>query len=463
MPRKYCEFPVQITRAYREVTRDGTKGRPHVVAIASDNSIDSYEEYFAESALEDMVTYSKMRKDTKKNEGVVELRETHNSTFAIGWAEDAWLERNSKSGNIEYHVDIALKEEYPAANELYNDIKEGIVDKQLSVGGWVDWDSDEGAFEFEERLETNADGEEEMIIVGRINRFILEHIATTLPGWAANSNTAFLSAVVKSSLNTDFQNKLFATSPVKKGAVPPHGASISDAEGWDGSDAESKLKEWASDEEGTIDFEKYSKGFAWFDDAEPENLGSYKLPHHTIENGELVLVPEGLYAAMAALNGARDGVDIPDADKKGVYNHFVTHYGQLDEEAPELKSQIVEDFVEREEDSWFKRILNKLEKSISKVEMEVSQMSEKMENETAPVLEDEITEKSDESVEVEAVGDEFTEEEIEVLASDAPEEGEIEKTEEDESISEAEELVDEEEVSEEVEKEDEEQVFDEDD
>jgi len=44
-----------------------------------------------------------------------------------------------------------------------------------------------------------------------------------------------------------------------------------------------------------------------------------------------------VYAAMAALLGARGGVILPSADKQGVYNHLASHYKQFDKEVPELK------------------------------------------------------------------------------------------------------------------------------
>jgi hypothetical protein len=41
---------------------------------------------------------------------------------------------------------------------------------------------------------------------------------------------------------------------------------------------------------------------------------------------------------MAALLGARGGVQIPDADRRGVYAHLERHYRQFDKEPPELRS-----------------------------------------------------------------------------------------------------------------------------
>lgn len=74
----------------------------------------------------------------------------------------------------------------------------------------------------------------------------------------------------------------------------------------------------------------------WFDSEEPDNKTSYKLPHHTAQGHRVVW--KGVAAAMAALLGARGGVNIPDDDKKGVYNHLAKHYDQFDKEIPDFKT-----------------------------------------------------------------------------------------------------------------------------
>jgi uncharacterized protein len=53
---------------------------------------------------------------------------------------------------------------------------------------------------------------------------------------------------------------------------------------------------------------------AWFDSENPDVKGSYKLPHHRAEGYNTVW--QGVSAAMAALLGARGGVNIPEADKR---------------------------------------------------------------------------------------------------------------------------------------------------
>ncbi|MBI2034266.1 MAG: HK97 family phage prohead protease [Candidatus Levybacteria bacterium] len=84
---------------------------------------------------------------------------------------------------------------------------------------------------------------------------------------------------------------------------------------------------------------------AWFDSANPDIKVSYKLPHHKA-SGDHPVVWRGVAAAMAALLGARGGVDIPDSDRRGVYNHLSKHYSQYDEEPPEFKEYSEEESKE---------------------------------------------------------------------------------------------------------------------
>jgi len=121
--------------------------------------------------------------------------------------------------------------------------------------------------------------------------------------------------------------------------------ALDDSSSWDAQEAEIRLRKWASSDgsgaKETIDWSKYREGFAWYDDENPEDFGSYKLPHHDIVNGRFSVVWRGVVAAMAALEGARGGVDIPEADKQAVYNHLRRHYEEFGKEAPEF-SELIE-------------------------------------------------------------------------------------------------------------------------
>ena len=74
---------------------------------------------------------------------------------------------------------------------------------------------------------------------------------------------------------------------------------------------------------------------AWREDKPRNELvkGDFKLPHHRASDKAVVW--RGVVAAMAALLGARGGVDIPDSERRGVYRHLARHYREdFDEEPP---------------------------------------------------------------------------------------------------------------------------------
>lgn len=76
---------------------------------------------------------------------------------------------------------------------------------------------------------------------------------------------------------------------------------------WDGEAAEGRVFEWADGDTGKLD-----QAFLWRDDeADPATQASRKIGVADIIDGRLTLVPKGVSAALAAVNGARGGVDIP--------------------------------------------------------------------------------------------------------------------------------------------------------
>lgn len=126
---------------------------------------------------------------------------------------------------------------------------------------------------------------------------------------------------------------------VTKGAINSS-IPINDDQGlaWDSGAAIKNIKDWASDSDGNIDFTKYAKAFFWVDPASNDKQGGYKLPFADIFDGDLKAVWRGVSGAMAALMGSRGGVDIPDNDRKPVYNAIVKYYDKFDKEPPEFKS-----------------------------------------------------------------------------------------------------------------------------
>lgn len=131
------------------------------------------------------------------------------------------------------------------------------------------------------------------------------------------------------------------TEVYEKGAVRSHSTPVVTDRAWDADAAVARIRKWASSDgsgdKDKIDWAKYRQAFAWYDENDPENFGSYKLPHHDVVDGKFVAVWRGVVAAMAALFGARGGVDIPGSDRKGVYNHIAKHYRDAGREPPEFR------------------------------------------------------------------------------------------------------------------------------
>jgi HK97 family phage prohead protease len=138
-----------------------------------------------------------------------------------------------------------------------------------------------------------------------------------------------------------------------KTVVPFESYDIDENSAWDGEKARDQIAKWASKdgsgEKDKIDWVKYSKGFTWYDGEKKEDLNSYKLPHHYVKDDKLITVWSGVKAAMGALLGSRGGVDIPQDEKKGVYNHLAKHYKEFNKEAPELKDYSINELLDLEE------------------------------------------------------------------------------------------------------------------
>jgi hypothetical protein len=78
---------------------------------------------------------------------------------------------------------------------------------------------------------------------------------------------------------------------------------------------------------------------AWVDPAkDQETKAAYKLPHHNVSaDGKVGAANmKAVASAMGRLNGG--GLDIPQADRKGVYDHLAAHYKDAGMTAPDLKA-----------------------------------------------------------------------------------------------------------------------------
>jgi len=128
---------------------------------------------------------------------------------------------------------------------------------------------------------------------------------------------------------------------------------------------------------------KIASCFAWSPQMPPERFTDLKLPHHDPKTKNVVW--RGVAAAMAALLGARGGVDIPEADRRKVYNHLAGHYRDFEKEAPELggettmseeeEKQEKEEKVEEKED--YKKMIVECRKAREELQAKYDELQTK--------------------------------------------------------------------------------------
>lgn len=78
----------------------------------------------------------------------------------------------------------------------------------------------------------------------------------------------------------------------------------------------------------------YRNAFFWFDESKPDLFGSYKLPFADVVGNKLVAVPRGIQAAAGAMRGARQPVNIPQADRARVITHINKYYKKMGDDSP---------------------------------------------------------------------------------------------------------------------------------
>lgn len=148
----------------------------------------------------------------------------------------------------------------------------------------------------------------------------------------------------------------------------------------DGTPSAAKDTDWSGSAQiAAASVEDLAVMCAWVDEENPDTKGAYKLPHH-LATDQHSLVWRGLTAAMGALLGARGGVDIPDNERRGVYNHLAKHYAEFDETPPEFRYVEIQILKTLSDDYYFNSDSGQVEKLTQeiKVSQEVKRVSEKL-------------------------------------------------------------------------------------
>lgn len=150
-----------------------------------------------------------------------------------------------------------------------------------------------------------------------------------------------------------------------KGVVPEHPWRYGkdDEGGWEKPNL-SDFTDKAWDELSEEEKRSIAGHFAWAPKNPPERFTDLKLPHHDPKSHAVVW--RGVVAAMAALMGARGGVDIPEEDRKKVYNHLAKHYEEFGREPPEFRS--VDELAEKYAEGQF--VLKSLNLKAERMEVE---------------------------------------------------------------------------------------------
>lgn len=117
-----------------------------------------------------------------------------------------------------------------------------------------------------------------------------------------------------------------AVSPLKSFPIAP------DDTPWSGSQARKDIQEATGSTDSPS--ASYKSGFLWYDAGNADDFGAYKMPFVAKVGGSLKIVPRGIFAAAAAMQGARGGVSIPSSDRGAVRAKIVAIYKKLGRDSP---------------------------------------------------------------------------------------------------------------------------------
>ncbi|MFC8465993.1 phage minor head protein [Streptomyces sp. NPDC057250] len=101
---------------------------------------------------------------------------------------------------------------------------------------------------------------------------------------------------------------------------------------WDGDQAGSNVLAWATGEDGEVDADRLGSAFLYRDaDADPATLSAYKLGFADVVDGELHIIPAGVFAVAGVLQGSMGGVDLPEDDREPIMERVEQLYARIAE------------------------------------------------------------------------------------------------------------------------------------
>lgn len=101
---------------------------------------------------------------------------------------------------------------------------------------------------------------------------------------------------------------------------------------WDGDAAEKRVRKWADAQDEPN--EKYRNAHVWYDSDKKDNFTAYKLLIADVIGDSLKVVPRGVMAAGAIMDGARGGIDLPKDDIDRVKSHLAKYYRKMGDDPP---------------------------------------------------------------------------------------------------------------------------------
>lgn len=137
------------------------------------------------------------------------------------------------------------------------------------------------------------------------------------------------------------------TSVLEKEVPAKQGLPLAPADtDWDADQAVTRLRKFAGGpDRENMDWDTYKQAFAWRDEEDAQKFSAYKMPIADVIDEELKAVPRAVFAAQAALLGARGGLDLPEEERRKVHNLLGTFYKKMDREQPEFRGYTIDEVM----------------------------------------------------------------------------------------------------------------------